>query len=97
VLAVHALAPDQLELAKVFGEETGDEVDKMLLCRWRPGPEGVPLLEDCPRHMVGRVVSRAAFGDHTGFVLEPIEVDASSQGPVLMFSDVSDLAPGHGA
>lgn len=97
LLATHVLAPDQLELARIFGEETGDEVDKFGQCRWRPGPEGVPLLEDCPRHAVGRVVRRVDFGDHTGVVLEPIEVDASSNGPALMFSDVKDLTPGHGA
>lgn len=97
VLAAHALAPGQLELARIFGEETGDEVDKFEQWPWRPGPGGVPLLEDCPRHVVGRVVRQVPFGDHTGFVLEPIEADASSNGPVLMFSDVQDLTPGHGA
>ena len=44
VLAMHVLGEEQRELAALFGERTGDEVDKFARCSWRPGPEGVPLL-----------------------------------------------------
>jgi flavin reductase (DIM6/NTAB) family NADH-FMN oxidoreductase RutF len=96
VLAVHLLAHEQLELARLFGEETGDEVDKFAACRWRAGPDGVPILEDCPRHFVGRVVGQTAFGDHSGFVLEPVEVTARVAVAVLTFTDVKNLTAGHG-
>ncbi|HET8595396.1 MAG TPA: flavin reductase family protein [Intrasporangium sp.] len=96
-LAVHLLGPEQHGLARLFGEETGDELDKFAECRWRPGPEEVPILEDCARYFVGRVVAQVAFGDHIGFVLEPTEMGAGDAGAVLTFSDVKDMTPGHGA
>jgi flavin reductase (DIM6/NTAB) family NADH-FMN oxidoreductase RutF len=96
-LAVHLLGPEQHGLATLFGEETGDELDKFAECRWRPGPEEVPILEDCRRYFVGRIVAQIAFGDHIGFVLEPTEMGAGDHGPVLTFSEVKDMTPGHGA
>lgn len=96
-LAVHLLGPGRLDLARLFGTQTGDEVDKFEQCRWQPGPHGVPILGDAPRHLVGRILGRTPFGDHTGFLLEPIEVTVSTMGSVLTFADVKDLDPGHGA
>lgn len=96
-LAVHVLAPDQRDLAELFGSETGDEVDKFDSCRWRPGPGGVPLLEDCPRFMVGRVLWQHPFGDHAGFLLEPVEVEAASDTEGMSLDDIDDLEPGHPA
>lgn len=96
-LAVHLLGPGQMQLARLFGEETGDEVDKFSRCPWRAGPDGVPILEDCSRHFVGRVVGRHAFGDHTGILLQPTDLASSDRGPVLTFSDVESMSPGHGA
>src|SRR5690348_6276936 len=49
LLAVHVLDKNDHDLAELFGGRTGDEVDKFAKCRWTPGPDGVPLLEDCPR------------------------------------------------
>src|SRR5947209_7661024 len=37
-LAVHLLDADSMGLARLFGEQTGDDVDKFTLCAWRPGP-----------------------------------------------------------
>jgi flavin reductase (DIM6/NTAB) family NADH-FMN oxidoreductase RutF len=97
VLAVHVLGPEQHDLAELFGSETGDEVDKFEQCSWRPGPNGVPLLEDCPRFMVGEVIWQHPFGDHMGFLLEPVEIESSSDTEGLMFEDVEDMDPGHPA
>lgn len=97
VLAVHVLGADQLDLARLFGEQTGDEVDKFAHCRWRAGPEGVPILEDCPRSVVGRIIGRPAFGDHVGHLLDPLEVEQGTADAVLTFRDVANLTPGHGA
>lgn len=97
VLGVHLLGDDQHDLAELFGSNTGDEVDKLSRCRWRAGRDGVPLLEDCPRFMVGRILSRTELGDHVGFLLEPIEVGASDTGAVITVDDVDDIEPGHPA
>jgi flavin reductase (DIM6/NTAB) family NADH-FMN oxidoreductase RutF len=73
-LAVHVLDSDQHALAHLFGGETGDEVDKFARCAWHDGPEGLPVLDDCTDWFVGAVVETVAFGDHRGFVLEPVAV-----------------------
>jgi flavin reductase (DIM6/NTAB) family NADH-FMN oxidoreductase RutF len=95
VLAVHFLEAGAMELARVFGEETTDEDDTFSRCRWRPGPSEVPILEDCGRWFVGRILERRPLGDHVGFLLEPIA--AHSEGPEdgLFFRQVKDLDPGH--
>jgi flavin reductase (DIM6/NTAB) family NADH-FMN oxidoreductase RutF len=96
-LAVHALTAEQHPIASLFGEETGDVVDKFAHCGWTTGPGGVPVLVDCPRRFVGRVVRTFDLGDHTGVLLAPLD-DANPQperSPLLMFSDVRDLDPGH--
>lgn len=97
LLAVHVLDPSARELAELFGGETGDEVDKFARCRWTDGPDGVPLLEDCPRRMVGRVLERQEYGDHVGFLLEPFRVDGVEPTPSIGYADVEDVEAGHPA
>lgn len=96
-LGVHVLGSDQLDLAAVFGTETGDEVDKFAQCRWREGPEGVPVLDDCSAWMVGGILDRVAFGDHVGFVLEPAASGRNDHRQPLRFHQVDALPPGHPA
>lgn len=95
MVAVHALPADRVEVARVFGEETGDEVDKFARTAWRPGPGGVPVLEGCPSWFAGRVVERLDLGDHTGLVLDPVEVAHRPGLRPLVFSQVRGLVPGH--
>lgn len=65
--------PEQAEgLALLFGGETGDEIDKFARCRWRAGPGGAGA-ERAGGLFAGRVLERVPFGDHCGFLLEPIE------------------------
>ncbi len=97
LLAVHVLDPGQRDLAELFGEQTGDTSDKFSQCSWSPGPDGVPLLEDCPRLVVGRVVDRQAYGDHVGHLLEPVEVASHSTTEAMGIEEVEDLDPGHEA
>jgi flavin reductase (DIM6/NTAB) family NADH-FMN oxidoreductase RutF len=94
-VAVH-LAPDEpdLALARLFGEETGDEIDKFERCRWHEGPQGQPILEDCPAWFVGRVRDRHRLGDHHGLLLEPVAVDGRAEG-YLHLSRATQLDPGH--
>lgn len=95
VLAVHVLDEEQRELAALFGERTGDEVDKFVLCSWRPGPEGVPLLTAARRHLVGRVLERTELGDHIGFLLDPVNVRAGAGTVPLTFRSLPAMEPGH--
>ncbi|HEX5511323.1 MAG TPA: flavin reductase family protein [Actinomycetales bacterium] len=100
-LAVHVLDSDDHPLAELFGGTTGDEVDKFARCRWTPGPDGVPLLDGCPRRLVGRVLATHDLGDHVGFLLEPFEVHAdppeSTHEEELTFQRVKDVDAGHPA
>jgi flavin reductase (DIM6/NTAB) family NADH-FMN oxidoreductase RutF len=97
LMAVHGLAMHQRPLAEVFGTLTGDEVDKFDRCSWRTGPSGVPILNDVPRWFVGNVVDRVTLGNHTGFLLAPIDAAGAPEPPPLMFSAVQDLDAGHSA
>jgi flavin reductase (DIM6/NTAB) family NADH-FMN oxidoreductase RutF len=100
VLAVHLLsrAPRERELAELFGSETGDRVDKFAGLAWQPGVDGVPLLDDLPNRFVGRVLERFVLGDHTGFLLEPLEAEKGEElDGGLGFQDMKDLEPGHEA
>lgn len=84
-------------LARLFGEETGDEVDKFARVAWRPGPGGVPVLDDCTSWFVGRALERIPVGDHTAVVLEPVEAAHAPGLRPLRFAAVKDMAPGHPA
>jgi flavin reductase (DIM6/NTAB) family NADH-FMN oxidoreductase RutF len=96
-LGVHFLAAGQRDLAVLFGGETGDRVDKFARCRWHPGPRGVPLLDDCSRWIVGRILRRDDGGDHVGHLLVPVEASAGEWEGQLGFQAVRDLDPGHAA
>lgn len=98
-LAVHLLDSADHPLAEVFGGETGDEVDKFAAVAWEEGPAGVPLLTDCRRRLVGRVLLRIPLGDHVGHLLEPVAVVAEdgSRSDVLTVRQVMDIEPGHPA
>ena len=64
-LAIHFLTADDLPLAELFGDQTGDTVDKFAGLRVSPGPGGVPVLADCPHWLVARRVALLdEGGDH---------------------------------
>jgi flavin reductase (DIM6/NTAB) family NADH-FMN oxidoreductase RutF len=97
-LAVHLVPRRHRELARVFGSETGDRVDKFARCAWRAGPHGLPILEDATGWFVGEVLNRYDLGDHIGFLLNPVEGSAPDKFDQLVtFADVRDLEPGHEA
>lgn len=97
-LAVHVLNQRSMALARLFGEETGDTVDKLARCAWRPGPGGVPVLEEAAAWFAGAILERLPLGDHIGFVLEPQagQVREAIDRP-LTLADMSGMEPGHGA
>ncbi len=94
-LAVHYLAEDNGDLAELFGSETGDEVDKFDRCSWRPGPEGVPLVEGTNGWAVVRVVTRHVMGDHVGFLGDVDDAGHSDIRPQLGFQTAQGIDPGH--
>jgi flavin reductase (DIM6/NTAB) family NADH-FMN oxidoreductase RutF len=97
-LAVHLLDRVDLRLASLFGEVTGDDVDKFDRCRWHPGPGGAPLLDEVGHRIVGSILQRVPFGDHEGFLLEPALVEPGRT-PLwpLTSADVASFTAGHEA
>ena len=97
-IGIHIVPDGERDLAELFGGETGDEIDKFGRAAWHPAPDGTPLLDGCPDRFVGRVVERLDLGDHTGFLLEPLEAEHGEElDGGLGFQDVKDLEPGHEA
>ena len=94
-LVVHVLDADDEHLAQVFGELSGDTVDKLSLVPWTAGPDDVPVLDGAAGWFAGRVLDRVDLGDHTGFVLEPFAGERRRGVRQLGFQDVKDLDPGH--
>jgi flavin reductase (DIM6/NTAB) family NADH-FMN oxidoreductase RutF len=96
-IVVHFLGQAQEELAALFGEETGDEVDKFELCDWEDGPDGVPVLTGAAGWFAGHVLDRFDLGDHVGFWLEPFKVSDTGEPVDLGFQAVKGVDPGHPA
>ncbi len=95
--AVHWVPADRHDLAELFGGTTGDSVDKFARCRWTRGPDGVPLLDDCPDRFTGRRISFVDVdGDHSCVVLEP-QTATGEGGLWLRLGDASDIDSGHEA
>jgi len=97
VMIVHLVPADAFELAELFGSQTGDDVDKFERCPWSRGPEGTPVLADCPTWFAGLILERFRAGDHWGFLLEPFDGEAASGGEYLTFQRAKVLEPGHEA
>jgi flavin reductase (DIM6/NTAB) family NADH-FMN oxidoreductase RutF len=95
VLVVHFVPQEEAALAELFGGETGDEVDKFACCEWREGPDGAPVLSALENWFAGRVLERHGFGDHVGFVLEPIAGQAGQGDASLTFHRAKWIEPGH--
>ncbi|MFD9412072.1 flavin reductase family protein [Streptomyces sp. NPDC059989] len=99
-LAVHALRKDQKRTADLFGSRTGDDIDKFEHIAWRRPAHGTaPVLDDACAWFLGRIEELVDGGDHVGFLLSPVEESppGPSRPPLLLFSDVQDLTPGHPA
>ena len=94
-LAVHVVPPDAMDLAELFGGQTGDEVDKFEHCKWRSGPLGSPLLERCPNWCEGPVVSSLDAGDHHCFIIDPHHGAAEDDVVALSFATAKAIEPGH--
>src|SRR3954451_6878375 len=83
--------------AELSGGQTGDEIDKFARCAWRPGPEGPPLLDDCPNRFVGRVLERMDAGDHDVFLLEPVMAEKGTASEEFTSPRAKRIERGHEA
>jgi flavin reductase (DIM6/NTAB) family NADH-FMN oxidoreductase RutF len=97
-MAVH-LVPEQGDhIVELFGGETGDDTDKFTRIAWRPGPDGLPIIGDCPSWFAGRILERIPFGDHVGHLLEPFAGEDAGPGTGWFpFSRAKQVDPGHEA
>lgn len=97
-LAVHVIPQTETELVHLFGELTGDDVDKFAACSWHIGPQGVPILDRSSAWFVGEILTRVELGDHVGHVLAPTAVSRPAELPSYVTSqDATGLSPGHEA
>jgi flavin reductase (DIM6/NTAB) family NADH-FMN oxidoreductase RutF len=96
-LVLHQLSELNRDLARLFGEESGEWTDKFSRCRWRPGPHGVRVLSDCSAWVVGRIMRRIDLGDHVGFLLAPTAAARIDVAAPLTLQQVDTLSPGHPA
>jgi flavin reductase (DIM6/NTAB) family NADH-FMN oxidoreductase RutF len=94
VLAVHLLREDDAELARRFGGQTGDEVDKFAGLGWSPGPDGCPVIDGLD-WFAGTVVAQVDTGDHVAFVLAPHGGHRTHAAPQLSPAGLGDLEAGH--
>jgi flavin reductase (DIM6/NTAB) family NADH-FMN oxidoreductase RutF len=97
-MAVHLVPEHADHIVELFGGETGDDTEKFERTAWRPGPDGLPLLEDCPSWFAGRILERIPLGDHVGHLIEPFAgEDARPDGGWFPFQRAKRIEPGHEA
>jgi flavin reductase (DIM6/NTAB) family NADH-FMN oxidoreductase RutF len=97
-LAVHLVSRRHIGLARLFGGQTGDRVNKFDRCYWHSGPQGMPILDDAAAWFVGKTLNRLDVGDHVGYLLDPVAGYVPDRvDDLVSFSDVTGLQPGHEA
>ena len=96
-MGLHLLGEDQLEMARLFGEETGDEIDKFAACDWRLGSTGAPMLVDSAVSLEGHILGHFSAGDHEAFLVRGVRAVAGANQGLLMLRNGPRLHPGHPA
>ena len=94
-MGLHLLGADQVDLARLFGEETGDLVDKFASVDWRLGSTGAPLLVDAAVSMEGQILGHFSVGDHEAFLMRGVRSVAGGHSGLLTFRSSPRLEPGH--
>jgi len=94
-VALHLLGSDQREVASLFGEETGDVIDKFDRVKWWSGTTGAPILSECAAWIEGRVIDRMSAGDHEAFLISVVGGASGTHDGRFMLSDASNFEPGH--
>jgi flavin reductase (DIM6/NTAB) family NADH-FMN oxidoreductase RutF len=94
-MGLHLLGADQGQLAHLFGEETGDVVDKFASVDWRLGSTGAPLLVEAAVSMEGRVLGHFSVGDHEAFLIRAARAVPGGLPGLLTYRNGPSLQPGH--
>ena len=85
VFAVHALGPDQIDVAKRFGLKTGGKTDKFAGVEYTTRVTGSPILKDCIAWIDCRVVAGHDAGDHTLFIGEMLDGEVVRDVPTVLY------------
>lgn len=94
-LVVHVLRRGDEDLARLFGAETGDEVDKFEGVEWFTGPDGCPVLARCD-WFAGSIIEHVDTGDHVVFLLAPHAGRCKrSETRQLGIHEIGDVEAGH--
>jgi flavin reductase (DIM6/NTAB) family NADH-FMN oxidoreductase RutF len=98
LLVVHVLRATDRDLARQFGETSGDWTDKLQAVDWSPGPGRVPVLTGVD-WFAGRIQQRFDCGDHVAHLIAvlPEGRAANPDAPQLGFQAVQDFDAGHDA
>jgi len=96
-MGLHLLGEDQVDVARLFGEETGDLVDKFASVDWRLGATGAPLLVEAAVSMEGQILGHFSVGDHEAFLMRAASSVAAGRPGLLTFRNTPRLKPGHPA
>ena len=94
-IALHLMREDQIQLASLFGEETGDTVAKFARCHWHFGLTGAPILDDCAAWVEGRIIHRFGAGDHEAILVQPLDGGGDTGHRVLTNQRSPQFQPGH--
>ena len=96
-MGLHLLGGDQVDLARLFGEETGDRVDKFASVDWRLGSTGAPLLVESAVSLEGQILGHFSVGDHEAFLMRAVRSVAGGHTGILTYRTAPPLHPGHPA
>ncbi len=96
-MGLHLLGADQVDLARLFGEQSGDLVDKFASVDWRLGATGAPLLVDSAVTVESRILGHFPVGDHEAFLVQGVRSVLGDHGGILMHRSAPPLQPGHPA
>lgn len=95
-IVLHLIARTQTRLASLFGEETGDTIDKFSRCHWGAGVTGSPVLSGCAAWIEGAIIDRWSVGDHQALLVRPVAGGSDNQhADVLTYQSSPDFRPGH--
>jgi flavin reductase (DIM6/NTAB) family NADH-FMN oxidoreductase RutF len=94
-MGLHLLGEDQVGLARLFGEHTGDVIDKFAEADWRIGTTGAPLLADVSLALEGTILGHFSVGDHEAFLVRALRAVAGPGHGLLTHRTSPRLHPGH--
>jgi flavin reductase (DIM6/NTAB) family NADH-FMN oxidoreductase RutF len=86
VFAVSVLHEGQLEVAKLFGLQSGRDVDKFARVAYETRVSGSPILKDCLAFLDCEVESSLHVGDHTIFIGRILDAGVKGYGKPLIYN-----------